>query len=71
MGVPPATQGVLFYLDFLKKINFIYLFLAVPGLRLCSGYSLFAGRGVLTAVTSPVVEHGLWGEGASVVAPGL
>ena len=27
VGVPPATQGVLFYLDFFKKINFIYLFI--------------------------------------------
>ena len=51
VGVPPATQGVLFYLDFFKKINFIYLFIfgydrssfAVPRLSLVvvsRGYSL-------------------------------
>lgn len=28
VGLPPATQGVLFYLD-LKKINFIYLWLCL------------------------------------------
>lgn len=41
VGVPPATQGVLFYLD-LKKNKF-YLFMAVPGLRRCSGFSLVVG----------------------------
>ena len=48
--------------------NFIYLFLAVPGLYCCSGfslvvasraYSLVAVRGLLTAVASLVAEHGL------------
>ena len=49
-------------------ILFIYLFLAVLGLHCCAGfslaadsrgYSLYVARGLLTAVASPVTEHGL------------
>ena len=47
--------------------NFIYLFLAVLGLRCCEGfsvvaasggYSLLAVHGLLIVVTALVVEHG-------------
>jgi len=57
--------------------NFIYLFLAVPGLHCCSGfslvvvsraYSLVAVHGFPTAVASLVAEHGLQGARAGVAA---
>ena len=38
-----------------------YLFLAVLGLRCCLGSSLVATCRLLTAVASPVVEHGFSG----------
>ena len=55
---------LLYYYYFL---NFIYLFLAVLGFCCCVGFSLvvsrgysqIAVRGLLTAVASVVVEHGL------------
>ena len=57
---------------FILKYNFIYVFLAVLGLRCCTGFSLVAVPGPLTAVASLGAEHGLWGEPAAVVAtPGL
>ena len=40
---------------------FIYLFMAVLGLRCRSGFSLVAVPGLLTVVASLIVEHGLWG----------
>ena len=47
-----------------KKIkNFIYLFLAVLGLRCCVAFSLLAASGV----NSPVVVHWLLIEGSSLV----
>ena len=58
-------QHILF---FLKKNNFINLFLAVLGLHCCvgfslvavnGGYSLVAVHGLLTAVASLVGEHRL------------
>ena len=61
-------------------ILFIYLFSAVLGLRCCAGFSLaaesrgsslYVARGLLTAVASPVVEHGLYSTGSIVVAHGL
>ena len=62
--------------------NLIYLFLAVLGLRCCSGFSLVAASrgytlvaawGFLPAVASPCVEHGLQGEwvGLAAAPPGL
>ena len=42
----------------LKKNNFIYLFLALLGLGY-TGYSLVVALGLLSAVASPVTEHGL------------
>ena len=53
---------------FLKKIYFIYLFLATLGLRCCTqafsscgerGLLCVAVRGLLAAVASLVAEHGL------------
>ena len=65
----------------LKKIYFIYLFLAVLGLAHSAGFSLVeASRGysrvsacrLLIVVASLVAEHGLWGAQASIAAaPGL
>ena len=58
------------------KINFIYLFLAVLGLRCCMGFSLVAAsrgyslvtvRGLLIVAAFLVVEHTLWGTWASVL----
>ena len=56
-------------LRLLKKIYLFYLlFLAALGLRCCmqassscseQGLLFVAGRGLLTAVASPVAEHGL------------
>ena len=63
------TQGHVDFLLFFKKINlFIYLFLAALGLRCCMwvftscaerGLLVIAIRGLLIAVSSLVVEHGL------------
>ena len=60
---------------FCKSIHFyfkkiIYLFLAVLGLHSCVGFSLVAESGgcCFIVVASLVVEHGLWGIWASVVA---
>ena len=56
------------FLPFLKKIYFIYLFLAVLGLRCCAwafsscgewGLLFVAVCGLLIVVASLVVEHGL------------
>ena len=53
----------------LKKNKFIYLFMAVLGLRFCvqafsscseRGPLLIAVRGLLIVVASPVVEHRLY-----------
>ena len=41
------------------KNSFIYLFFIVLGLRCWEGFSLVAMRGLLIAVASFVVEHGL------------
>ena len=55
-------------LSFLIYVSFIYLFLAVQGLRCCVGFPLVtAGRGyslvalcwLLVAVVSLITEHGL------------
>ena len=60
------TQNISLYS--LKKILFIYLFFAVPGLRSCTGFSvvtasrgcsLVAELGLLVAVASLVAELGL------------
>ena len=54
--------------------NLIYLFLAVLGLRCCSGFSLIAASkgytlvaawGFLPPVASPCVEHGLLVSGSA------
>ena len=59
---------MLFRSFFKKFIYFIYLFLAVLGLRCCAwafsscgewGLPFVAVRGLLIAVASLVVEHGL------------
>ena len=64
----------LFPLLFLYK--FIYLFLTVPGLRCCTGFSLVVGSEgyslvvvlrLLTVAASLVAEHRLWSTQASVV----
>ena len=65
---------------FFKKIySFIYLFLAVLGLRFCvrafsscgeRGLLLIAVRGPLTIAASPVAEHGSRCAGSVVVAHG-
>ena len=56
--------------------SFIYLFLAVLGLRCCMGFSLVAAsrgyslvtvRGLLIVAAFLVVEHTLWGTWASVL----
>ena len=46
------------------------VFLAVPRLHRCTGFSVVAVPGLLTVVTSLVAEHGLWGL-SGVVAHGL
>ena len=60
------TTSLWFYVIHFKKSNFIYLFLAVLGLRCCVGFSLVAASGgyppaavhrLLTAVASLVAEH--------------
>ena len=59
------------------KIIFIYLFVAMPGLRCCMGFSLVAAsggyflvvvRGLLTGVASPIENHRFEGMRASVFA---
>ena len=55
----------------LKKIFFVYFFLAMPGLRCFEGFSLVAESGdcsLLTAVASLVAEYRLQSAQASVVA---
>ena len=65
--MPPALAGG-FFVFFNKFIYFIYLFLAVLGLRCCArafsscgerGLLFVAVHGLLIAVASLVVEHGL------------
>ena len=62
----PLKRTALLF--FLNKFIFIYLFLAVLGLRCCAwafsscgelGLLFAAVRGLLTAVASLVAEHGL------------
>ena len=64
---PHPLQHLLF-VDFFKKIYFIYLFLAALGLRCCTwafsscgewGLLFVAVHGLLIAVASLVAEHGL------------
>ena len=59
-------------------ILFIYLFLAVLGLRCCEGFSLFvvsrsyspvAAHGLLIAVASLVAEHRLNGQSLEMGCP--
>ena len=59
---------VIYLFYFYKFIYFIYLFLAVLGLRCCArafptcgerGLLFLAVRGLLIAVASLIVEHGL------------
>ena len=73
--VPKAGRGVWFFFFFnffntllFPFLNFIYLFLAVLGLRCCTRAFSSCGeqrllfvavRGLLIAVASLVVEHGL------------
>ena len=74
----PSLQGSpIFKLYFLQFCLFVYVFLAVPCLRSCvgfslvvesRGYSLVAVCGLLIAVTSLVAEHGLQVVWTSVVA---
>ena len=46
--------------------------MAVLGLCCCTGFTLVVMLGLLTAVASPAMEHGLLGAQASaIVAPGL
>ena len=52
--------SVVLFLSF-YFILFIYLFLALLGLRCCASSSLAAMLGLLVAVASLVAEHGLWG----------
>ena len=63
---------IFFYFLFLKFIYFIYLFLAVLGLCCCAwafsscgewGLLFVVVRGLLIAVASPVLEHGLYVHG--------
>ena len=65
--VSPALAGGFFFFFFFIYL-FIYLFLAVLGLRCCAqafsgcgewGLLFVAVRGLLIAVASLVVEHGL------------
>ena len=62
------SSSLLFFFSFFKINLFIYLFLAVLGLRFCArafsscgeqGPLFIAVRGPLTVVASPVAEHGL------------
>ena len=74
-----VTREALFYKQ--TSLSFFCLFLTAQGLCCCSrlflvaesgGYSLAAVQRLLTAVASPVEEHGLCSMWASVVmAPGL
>ena len=68
--VPYAADidAAFFCCFFLKKYLFIYLFLAVLGLRFCArafsscgerGPLFIAVRGPLTVAASPIVEHRL------------
>ena len=53
------------FFSFFTEILFLYLlnysFLAVLGLRCCTGNSLVAVHRLLTVVVSLVAEHRLWG----------
>ena len=72
-----------YLIPFLKNLFiylFIYLFLAVLGLRCCTrafsscgeqGPPLFVVHGLLTAVSHVFAEHGLQSTGSVVVAHGL
>ena len=76
----PPTGGkclkkpIFFFLIKKKFIYFVYLFLAALGLRCCTrafsscserGLLFIAVRGLLIAVASLVVEHGLQAHGLS------
>ena len=67
------TSQECLLLRFFKKSNFIYLFLAVPGLRCCVGFSLAVVSSshspvvvcrLRTVVASPLVEHVLQSTGS-------
>ena len=55
LQIPLGFLSFFFFLE----IGFIYLFLAMLGVRCCLGSSLFAVCGLLIAVASPAGEHGL------------
>ena len=60
--------GLFRFVLMVFKYNFIYLFLAVLGLRCCAGFSLL----VMSRGYSPAVGHGFLTEAASLVAgPGF
>ena len=63
----------LFHPDCGIKKKSLFILLAVLGVCCCVGFSLLgerplAARGLLVAVASLIVEHGLWAHGFSVVA---
>ena len=76
----PACLFFFFFLMLLMRrcLN-IYLFIAVLGLHCCMGLSPVAESGLLsshshrllTALVSPIVEHGLWSPGQIAVVHGL
>ena len=59
-GPPRRIRSFFPFLSFLLRLKQnVYLFLAVVGLRSCTRASLVEARGLLIAVASLVVEHGL------------
>ena len=79
--VSPALAGGFFFFFFNRKETYIffkinlfiylYLFLAVLGLRFCArAFSSCDERGPLTVAASPVAEHRLAGGFLTTVPPG-
>ena len=58
-GICRAYHYNVISYSFFKKNNLIYVFLAVLGLCCCGGLSLVVVHGLLIAVASLAVEHGL------------
>ena len=65
---PALAGGFFFFLSFLKKKNYLFIYLAALGLRCCArafsscserGLLFVAVRGLLIAVASLVAEHSL------------